>query len=377
VRGLRLGVSGKPDLALDGSCARFADVEVSIGKVKLRTSGNVERAEGHAKGQLHVDVPLAACADMLASVPAALDPLLTGLEATGTFAFAGDIDFDTRRPGDTRIDLNAANECRISSVPPELSPKRFARPWARTVKGPTGAPMTLDSGPGTPDWTPLLDISPYMATAVVVCEDASFWVHGGFNEKSIRDSIRDDLRAGKFLRGASTVSMQLAKNLYLDREKTLSRKLQESVLTLLLEQSLTKEQILELYLNVIEFAPGLYGIGPAAQHYFRTTPKDLSIAQAFYLVSILPNPKIHHFSADGTLGAAWTEYLHHLMDIAHKIRKLDDRELAAGLAETLKFGEPSATAAGAALDAAPPGEGSASADVLELAPHDGDADEGP
>jgi membrane peptidoglycan carboxypeptidase len=264
--------------------------------------------------------------------------LLRELEATGTLAFAGDLEFDTRRPGDTRIAWNFANECRITRVPENLSPDRFRRPWARTVLAADGSPVTVESGPGTDTWVPFAEISPFMQTAIVVCEDSRFFQHDGFDAKAIQDSIRNNLRAGSFVRGGSTVSMQLAKNLYLGREKTLSRKLQEAVLTLLLEQALTKEQILELYLNVIEFAPGVYGIGPAASHYFRSLPRDLSLGQALYLGTILPNPKNRHFSPDGTLSDRWSEYLRKLMVIAHKIRRIDDHALARGLAETVRFG---------------------------------------
>ena len=344
VRGLRVALGGRADLALDGSRIHLDDVDISVGKVKILTNGELERSEGHAKGKLHVEIPLAACTDMLASIPPGLVPLLSGLEVSGTFAFAGDLSFDTRRPRDTRVAWDAGNECRITRVPAALAPSRFARPWVRTVLGPGGVPTTIETGPGTPTWVPLFDVTPHMATSVVVCEDASFWVHDGFNQKSIRDSIRDNLIAGRFVRGASTVSMQLAKNLYLRREKTLSRKLQEAVLTLLLEQTLTKEQILELYLNVIEFAPGVYGIGPAAAHYFHSTPRDLSLGQSLYLVSILPNPKVHHFKADGSLTDTWAEYLRHLMEIAHKIHRIDDRDLAAGLAETVHLGVPASEA---------------------------------
>jgi membrane peptidoglycan carboxypeptidase len=203
-----------------------------------------------------------------------------------------------------------------------------------------------------------------MATAVVICEDARFFSHGGFDAKSIQSSIRDNLREGRFVRGASTVSMQLAKNLFLEREKTLSRKLQEAVLTLLLEQSLRKEEILELYLNVVEFGPGIYGIGPAAAHYFRSSAKDLSLGQALYLATLLPNPKIHHFGTDGLLRPAWADYLRKLMKIAHKIHKIDDRELEIGLEETVQFGV--AATADAALRGVPPGVSGERDDVPEL-----------
>jgi hypothetical protein len=367
VRGLRLGISGDADISLDASHTRFTNVELEVGKVKLLATGSLERSEGHARGALHLEVPLAACSDMLASVPSGLVPLLAGLEMTGAFAFSGDLSFDSRRPKDTRVTWDVGNGCKISRVPASLSIERFARPWVRTVVGAGGIPATLESGPGTPTWVPLYDISPHLATAVVVCEDANFWTHGGFNQKSIQDSIRDDLKAGKFVRGGSTVTMQLAKNLYLRREKTVSRKLQEAVLTVLLEQSLTKEQILELYLNVIEFAPGVYGIGPAAAHYFHSRPRDLSLAQSLYLISVLPNPKVHHFKKDGSLSDGWTEYLRHLMEVAHKIRKIDDRELATALAEEVHRGV-------AANEATDDGAGSGLQD--DLTPPDRDP-EGP
>jgi hypothetical protein len=341
VRGLSVSLGGDASFELDGSRVDLRDVQIGIGKVRLEASGGLLRAEGHANGKLHLDVPLAACSDMLGSVPPGLVPMLRGLELTGTFALSGEVAFDTRRPGDTGIAWDMANECKVTRVPEALSPDRFSKPWVRTVQGADGRPVTIESGPGTPDWVPLEDISPYVQTGIVVCEDSRFWSHDGFDQKAMQDAIRDNLRAGRFVRGASTVSMQLAKNLYLGREKTLARKLQEAFLTLLLEQVLTKEQILELYLNVIEFAPGVYGIGPAAAHYFRSLPKDLSLAQSLYLTSILPNPKNTHFGRDGLLHETWAAYLRHLMDIAYKIHRIDDRDLAEGRAEIVRFGEPS------------------------------------
>src|SRR6185503_11289217 len=222
--------------------------------------------------------------------------------------------------------------------PEEIDPARFRQPFTHLVLDPKGNPAELMTGPSTSQWVPISEITPYMETALVVCEDSRFFSHHGFDDKAIQGSIGDNLRAGHFVRGASTLTMQLAKNLYLGREKTLSRKLQEAVFTLLLEQSLTKEQILELYLNVIEFAPGLYGIGPGAEHYFHTLPRDLSLGQSLYLASILPNPKVHHFKADGSLSPMWSDYLRHLMTIAHKIKRIDDHDLQAGLAEVIKFG---------------------------------------
>jgi membrane peptidoglycan carboxypeptidase len=100
-----------------------------------------------------------------------------------------------------------------------------------------------------------------------------------------------------------------------------------------LEQALTKEQILELYLNVVEFGPNVYGVSDAAQHYFRTSAAGLTISQAFYLASILPSPRKDHFSAGGAVSGGWLKLLRTVMKHAHKRHRISDEELAAGLSE--------------------------------------------
>jgi hypothetical protein len=340
VRGIRLGGSGAAVLALDGSRIRATDVELSVGTVRSRVSLDIERADGEASGVVEAAVPLASCQELFDSTPRALLPDLAGMQFSGHFSFEGRVGFDTRRPADADVTWKIQNACRITAVPANVHPSRFDAPWRRTVEGEGGTPVEIESGPGTASWVPFYGISSHMETAVIVCEDSRFRAHGGFDEQAIADSIKGNLRAGRFVRGASTISMQLAKNLYLSRHKTLSRKLQEAVLTLLLEQQLVKDEILELYLNVIEFGPGIYGIGQAARHYFDSRPSDLSIAQSLYLASILPNPRRSHFMADGTLSPRWAEYIHRLARIARKIRRITDEELAGALSEELRLGEP-------------------------------------
>lgn len=356
VRGIELGVTLTADAMTDGSRAEVSSAEVTLGKMRLRGTGLLERSLGHARGVAHVEVPLSACADGIASIPAALAPLFQGVAASGTFALSADLGFDTRRLADTRFSWSGENGCQVRQVPAALDPSRFRARWEREVLDADGLPTTIETGPGTAAWVPYAEISPFVPTAVIVCEDSRFFSHRGFDSKSISDSIRDNLRAGRFVRGGSTVTMQLAKNLFLGREKTLSRKLQEAGLTLLLEQSFTKEELLELYLNVVEFGPGIYGIGPAASRYFDVPPKRLSLAQAFYLVSLLPNPSRNHLAPDGSVGPVWAAYLKKLMAIARKIHRIDDGELEAGLAEEIRVG----AAAG------PPEVPGAGSDVPEL-----------
>jgi monofunctional biosynthetic peptidoglycan transglycosylase len=229
------------------------------------------------------------------------------------------------------------NDCRITAVPAPISPQRFASTFAYEAKDESGQSIRIYTGPDTPSWTRYELISRYMEAALLINEDGRFFHHRGFDQEAISNSLRENIKARRFVRGASTISMQLAKNLYLERQKTLSRKLQEAVLTMLLEQELTKQQILELYLNVIEFGPGIYGIAAAAQYYFNTTPAQLSLGQALYLGSILPNPKQSHFDKAGNVSPRWSEYLRKLMHVAKKRELINDQELERGLQEQVAF----------------------------------------
>ncbi|MGE3674004.1 MAG: biosynthetic peptidoglycan transglycosylase, partial [Polyangiaceae bacterium] len=206
--------------------------------------------------------------------------------------------------------------------------------------GASGEAIPFQTGPGSVNWTPRASISRHMETAVLICEDGRFFRHRGFDEEAIHNSIRENIKQRRFVRGASTISMQLAKNLYLKREKTLSRKLQEAVLTMLLEQEFSKQQLIELYLNVIEFAPGVYGIGPAARYYFNTHPSQLSLGQALYIGSILSNPKQQHFGPSGEVGPGWAGYLRKLMKLGNRIHLVSDAELEDGLREQVTFKVP-------------------------------------
>lgn len=141
----------------------------------------------------------------------------------------------------------------------------------------------------TKDWVPLSEISPHLQRAVIAAEDGKFCSHGGFDWEAV-DTALQRIRRGGSLHGASTISMQTAKNLFLSPQRTFVRKGAEAYITVWLETLLSKKRILELYLNVIEFGPGIYGAEAAAQHYFGVSAKDLSRAQAAQLAAVLPGP---------------------------------------------------------------------------------------
>ncbi|MCS6858257.1 MAG: transglycosylase domain-containing protein, partial [Sandaracinaceae bacterium] len=134
------------------------------------------------------------------------------------------------------------------------------------------------------------------------------------------------IRAGRWVLGASTITMQLAKNLFLDREKTLIRKMREAVLTWFLEKHFTKQEILELYLNVIEYGPSLYGIKNAAAYYFGRAPHELTPAQAVFLATLLPNPiQVHEeVIQHGSVPSSFLRRMHRFANHLRRVGRFDE-----------------------------------------------------
>ncbi len=141
------------------------------------------------------------------------------------------------------------------------------------------------------EWIHLEQISHRLVQAVIMGEDAGFWVHNGFDFYEIKESIRRNIERGGFARGASTITQQLAKNLFLLTEKTITRKLKEAVLTYRLERNLSKRRILEIYLNVIEWGEDIYGIEAASRIYFGKRASRLDAAESALLAAMIPNPR--------------------------------------------------------------------------------------
>lgn len=140
-------------------------------------------------------------------------------------------------------------------------------------------------------WVPLSSVSPYMAKAVLISEDDKFWCHEGFDYEAIKKAIEKDIKAGKFKFGGSTISQQLVKNLYLSPSKNPIRKLREAIITWRMEKVLSKKRILELYLNIVEWGEGIFGIEAAARHYYGKSASELSPEEAARLAAVLPNPR--------------------------------------------------------------------------------------
>ena len=143
-------------------------------------------------------------------------------------------------------------------------------------------------------WVPYDSISPHLKRAVVAAEDLEFFSHHGFSYTEIREAVRDAIIGERELRGASTITQQLAKNLWLSPSRNPLRKVKEAILTYQLESELSKKRILELYLNVVEFGPGIFGAEAAARHYFAKPAAELSEDEAAQLGAALPRPSRWH-----------------------------------------------------------------------------------
>jgi monofunctional glycosyltransferase len=146
-------------------------------------------------------------------------------------------------------------------------------------------------GPRNPWWTQSENIPAEMEWAVIVAEDANFYRHEGIDVKAIRNALKYDLEKMRFARGASTITQQTAKNLFLSRGKTITRKIEEIYLAKRMEQKLTKGRILELYLNIVEMGPMVYGIGHGSRYYFDKPASSLSPRECAFLAAMLPGPQ--------------------------------------------------------------------------------------
>ena len=176
---------------------------------------------------------------------------------------------------------------------PDVAPLSTRAPASTALMEQRRAEAARDGKAFRPDYRPVsLDrISPRLVRAVIASEDASFFGHAGFDWDEIRNAAEQNWKAGRTVRGASSITQQLAKNLWLGTERSYLRKLREALLAVKLERSLPKKRILTLYLDVAEWGDGVFGAEAAAHRWFGTGARDLSAAQSATLAAMLPAPR--------------------------------------------------------------------------------------
>ena len=162
-------------------------------------------------------------------------------------------------------------------------------------------------------WAPLSRISPYVVKAVIIAEDDNFWSHDGFDFNAMQKALEKDIKKKKFQVGGSTISQQLAKNLYLTPAKIPTRKIKEAILTWRIERQLSKRRIIELYLNVAEWGDGIFGIELAAQTNFGKHAANLTAREAATLAAVLPNPRRYKLNGASGYVEAQAERIYQIM----------------------------------------------------------------
>lgn len=195
--------------------------------------------------------------------------------------------------------------------------------------------------PGSRDYVPLKAVSSYMQKTVVLTEDSAFFQHDGFDWKSIEENAKKNLEKGHYAKGGSTISQQLAKNMFLYKDKTLFRKGLEALITRKIEKTLTKKEILERYLNVVEFGKDIYGVKQAANFYFKKAPAQLDVVESAFLAMILPSPIKYsqsYFRKELTPFAQ--KRLRRIVNDLYQYSRITQEEYAVAIAEVDKFFSP-------------------------------------
>jgi hypothetical protein len=251
----------------------------------------------------------------VAAVPLSFRPNLPDLRVTGYLKGTFSASIATAPPYRTAYRfLGESRPLKVLELGPRIRISELKRPFSHTFRTEEGKTVSIRVGPENRDFIPYDEIPSDLIRAVLTTEDGGFFRHRGISVLQIIEATADNVRAGRVVRGASTITMQLAKNLYLRRERTLGRKFEEFFITLALEEELSKERLLEIYLNIIEWGDGIYGLGPAARHYFQKTPDELTDVECAFLASIIARPK-DRWKPDplSKVSVGWQQYLDLIM----------------------------------------------------------------
>jgi len=271
---------------------------------------------------------------LLEALPTVVVPERAWLEGdlTARLSVSGPV----RRPAEWRFDGELDTSALTASEGPSgvsfLKETFDYQPPEPEARG-----RSIAVGTENPRFVPARELPGWVAHAVTISEDAGFYGHHGFDFAELRNAVAERFTDGR-IRGASTITQQLAKNLFLSRERTLARKAREALLTVALEATLPKARLLEIYLNIAEWGPGIYGIGEAAHHYFGKDARELGPKEAAFLATIIPNPvRYHVYYTRGELSAHWQDRVRDLLVKMRAVGQLSDPEFEDALGAPLVF----------------------------------------
>ncbi len=325
--------AGRDRFHLDRCLLRRQSVSVSL---KM----DISRVRTKPRIRLSLQLPRTDCGALFSAVPRAFRYRMENAKLTGPVSGRIDLLVDFGYLTEETVGLSSHidyRRCRIIEIPFELSASRLKKSFLQEVRD--GRIVTsFTVGPSNPDYVPLDAISRHVVNAILTTEDSRFFSHHGFISREFRRALARNIIARRFRYGASSISMQLVKNVLLGREKTLARKLQELVLTAYLERHLSKRRILEIYLNVIEFGPGIYGIGKAARFYFGKPASMIEPQEAAFFSTLLPDPKRRfRFYCRGALTKRWRNWVDRILLLMHGRHRLTTQELEQALQTPVVF----------------------------------------
>ncbi len=275
--------------------------EVQFNKVKLNPY-IAYHTDKDTTYSLKINMPTIKTQDFIESLPTSLFSHFQGMKATGEVAYRLNFKFNKNKPDDVILDskVTASNVKITDFGSSELDKMNSGFVYRAIDNGVLQRPIYVSDS--NPSYTRLDQMSPYIEKCVLTSEDPSFYHHNGFVNEAFRQSIAKNIKTKKFARGASTISMQLVKNIFLTRDKNLSRKLEEILLVYALESTrvTSKRRMFEVYFNIIEWGPNIFGIGEAAAFYFQKRPSDLTLKESLFLASIIPRPKKYRWQFDNS-----------------------------------------------------------------------------
>lgn len=289
--------------------------------------------------EAHLVIPPVECQTMLDAIPRELASHLEGMKVRGTFSTDVRVAIDWADLDATELGGSIGiHRCRHTAHPTLADARELKETFTHHVEDGEGDYRPVVLGLENPNYVPLWDLSPHLVKSLITTEDSTFYRHRGFIVSEFRTALIRNLEAGYFKYGASSITMQLVKNVWLYREKTLSRKLQELVLTWYIERELDKDRIMEIYVNAIEYGPGIYGIGPASWEYFGKPARYLDPREAAFFSSTLPNPKERYkqYCRDRLL--PWlARKIDRIIDLMYKRERLEDYQWELAKESSLVF----------------------------------------
>lgn len=296
-----------------GTVALEEGSAVTINKIVLYPKISV-RMKPRPAVSLNIRSDEMAANDFFTSLPSGIFDEVRGVKGTGTLAYRLNASLDMANVDSLKFDSSLKGKnFRLTNYGVE-NLNKLNTPFLHTVYNDKGDSVrTFAVGPPNPDFVPFNDVSPYLIHAITTAEDPRFFMHKGFMEKAFIHSAIQNIKEGRFARGGSTISMQLVKNVFLTRQKTVARKVEEALIVWLLENTglASKQRMFEVYLNIIEWGPskyhwgsgkngkrGVYGVKDAARFYYNKRPDELDLSESLYLASIIPKPKYARASFD-------------------------------------------------------------------------------